>query len=294
MKTILLIDSCCDIPLSFIEENNDIVDFISMPINIEGNEYYDDFGKTLTHDKFYKYLENGIVPSTAQINSYMFYENFKKHCNQGKSIIYLALSSGLSGTYNNAINAKEMLIKENNQVDITIIDSKSASIGQGILALHAVEMIRNGYSKNEIVQWIESNKLKSNHWFAVNDLTHLKKGGRISAASATIGTLLNVKPILIVNWDGKLKLYTNARGRKKSLKFLIDKFKEHTKNQKNVTVIIGHGHCLKDAQIIKEKISKESNVKKIIITELNATIASHVGAGMIAVAFIGDVRENIE
>lgn len=292
MKTILLVDSCSDLPLEYIEENNDIIDTIGMPVNINGRDYYDDFGKTLSHKEFYEYLRNDIMPSTAQINSHRFLQKFKENYSKGNSLIYLGFTSGMSGTFNNALLAKKMFLEENPDADITIIDSKSASVGEGVLVIHAVEMLREGKSKDEIIKWIEENKLKSNHWFAVNNLTFLKKGGRISPATAAVGTLLNVKPIITVDDAGKLKQYANVRGRKKSIKYLLDKLKEHVTDADKTIAVIGHGDCLEDAEKLEQLINDELKVKKIVKTVLCSTIASHVGPEMISLAFIGEHREN--
>ncbi|WP_139904990.1 DegV family protein [Clostridium thermarum] len=291
MNTIIITDSTCDLTLEYVQENADMLDIIGMPVNIEGYEYFDDFGKTLSHDEFYSKLRLGIMPSTAQINTFRFSEIFKKHYQKGKSIIYIGFTSGMSGTFNNAVMAAEELIKEHPDADITVIDTLSASIGQGVLVVEAVDMLRNGKSKEEIVRWVEDNKLKSNHWFAVDDLNFLKKGGRISAATAVVGTALNIKPILTVDNSGKLVSYTNVRGRKKSIRFLAEKFHEHIRNCSVTTVIIGHGDCLEDAYMLKEYILEECMPKKLIVSQLSATIASHVGPNMIAVAFVGDDRE---
>lgn len=292
MNSILIVDTCSDLPLEFVEKNSDIIDIIGMPCNIKGQEYIDDFGKTLSHKDFYNYLREGIMPSTSQINSYRFFEIFKKHYNEGKAIIYIGFTSGMSGTINNAFMAKNMLLEEYPDADITVIDTLSASIGEGALVYHAVEMLRNGISNGEIVNWIEDHKLNTNHWFAVNDLNHLKNGGRISAATAAVGTLLNIKPILTVNNKGKLVSYSNIRGRKKSLKFLVDKLKEHVINPEETIALIGHGDCIDDAEKLKEMVQTEFNLKKIVISELSLTIATHVGPGMISLAFVGNPRED--
>ncbi|WBW99730.1 DegV family protein [Oceanirhabdus sp. W0125-5] len=288
----LLVDSCSDLPLEFIENNLNIIDTIGMSVNIDGKDYYDDFGKTLSHKEFYGYLRQGIMPKTAAINSYSFLEKFKKHHEKGYSLIYLGFTSGLSGTFNNAVMAKEMFLEEHPDADITVIDTKSASVGEGVLVIHAVEMIRKGHSKEEVIKWIQENKMKSNHWFAVNDLNFLKKGGRLSATKAAVGTILNVKPILTVDDQGELKPYTSVRGRKKSMKFIYDKLVEHMTNPEETIVVIGHGDCLNDAIKIEKYINKHLKLKKVIVTELCSTIASHVGPDMISLAFIGEGREN--
>jgi len=292
VSTMLLVDSCSDLPLDFIENNLNIIDTIGMTVNIDGKDYYDDFGKTLSHKEFYGYLRQGIMPKTAQINSYSFLEKFKGHYEKGNSLIYLGFTSGLSGTFNSAVIAKEMLLEEYPDADITVIDTKCASVGEGVLVIHVVEMIRKGYSKEEIIKWIQENKMKSNHWFAVNDLNFLKKGGRISAAKAAVGTMLSVKPILTVDDQGELKQYATVRGRKKSMKFLYDKLTEHMTNPEETIVVIGHGDCLNDAVKIEKYIHKHLKLKKVVVTELCSTIASHVGPDMISLAFIGDAREN--
>ena len=291
MNTIILTDSTCDLTLEYVEQNSDILDVLGMPVNIDGHEYFDDFGKTLSHDEFYSKLRLGIMPSTAQINMFRFSTMFKKHYVEGKSVIYIGFSSNMSGTFNNAVLARQEFLEIYPDADITIIDSLAASIGQGVLIVGAIDMLREGKSKDEIVNWVEANKLKANHWFAVDDLNYLKKGGRISAATAVVGSALNIKPILTLDNSGKLGSYTNVRGRKKSIKFISEKFQEHVINCSEATVIIGHGNCLEDAEILKEYVLSIGKPKNIIISELSATIASHVGPNMIACAFIGDGRE---
>lgn len=291
MGIMLLVDSCSDLPLEYIEENRDVIDTIGMPINIEGIDCYDDFGKTMSHEEFYGYLRKEIMPTTSQINSHRFMEKFRENYEKKNTLIYLGFSSGLSGTFNSAVVAWNMFMEEHPDADITIIDTVSASVGEGLLVVHVVEMLRKGCSRDEIIKWVEDNKLNSNHWFAVDTLTFLKKGGRISAATAAFGTLLNVKPIITLDDEGKLKPYANVRGRKKSLSFLLDKAKEHIVNEEETIIIIGHGDCLNDAEELKSMVMSHFNVKKIIITQLGATIASHVGPGMISLAFMGERRE---
>ena len=138
-------------------------------------------------------LRKGEMSKTSQINVHRYYEEFKKHISEGNSIIYVGFSSGLSGSINSANIAREQIIEEFEDADITVVDTKSASIGEGLLVYYAYEMLKKNYSKNEIVQWLEENKLKMNHWFTVEDLNHLKRGGRISSAAAVVGTLAKYK-----------------------------------------------------------------------------------------------------
>jgi DegV family protein with EDD domain len=146
------------------------------------------------------------MPTTAQITAYTFENEFKKFISKGESVIYIGFSSALSGSFNSSVMARNEIVEANPQADITVIDSKSASLGLGLLVYHACEMLNQGKSKQEIVDWIESNKLKVNHWFTIENLEHLKRGGRISATSAAIGGLLGVKPVLQVSNDGSLNV----------------------------------------------------------------------------------------
>lgn len=292
MNTIILTDSGSDLPIEFMEENEEYIDYLGMPINIEGNEFIDDFGKTADNGEFYKKLRAGIIPKTSGINFYRFYQKFKEHYDKGNAIIYLGLSSGISGTYNVAVMAREAFVEENKDADITIIDTVSASIGLGVLVVQASYKLKEGFSYQQVIEWVEENKMKVNHWFAVDDLNYLEKGGRIPSAAARVGKVLDVKPILIVNREGKLRPYSAIRGRKKSLKYLANKMLQNKGTNDVELVIIGHGNCLEDAGILENDILEEYKPKKIIVTQLSATIATHVGPNMIAVAFIGEDRAN--
>lgn len=294
MHITILTDSCCDLPLSYVKEHADIIRLIGMPININNEEYIDDLGETLSHEFFYNQMKEGVFPSTSQINTLVFMEHYQKSYNKGEAVIYLGLSSGLSGTYNNAILAKSLFLEDHSDAKIEVIDTVAASGGLGALVAQTVELIKQGKELNYILKWIEQNYLKINHWFAIDDLEHLKNGGRIPAAMALVGTALKVKPILTVSHDGKLKAYASVRGRQKSIQYLFKKFEEHIGvREQDKIVFICHAHCIDDAIKLKQLISKHHNPKEIIVTELSATIGTHVGLGMLAVAFLGDeIREN--
>lgn len=288
MDTVLLIDSCTDFPLSYVEKNE--LPFVSLTCNFMGQEYQDDFGNTLKYKEFYAAVRNGEMPSTSQVNVYAYVEVFKKYVIMGKSIIYLGFSSGLSGSYNSAKLAKDMVCEEIENADITIIDSKSASLGEGLLAYYANEMLKSGTSKDEIVSWLETNKLRMNHWFTVDDLGHLKRGGRVSGTAAFVGTLLDIKPILHVDDEGKLIPVSKVKGRKKSIKTLFEMLKENIKAPEEQVIAISHGDCIEDAEYLKDMILKEYKVKDVIINEVGPVIGSHSGPGTLALFFLGDKR----
>ena len=288
MDTVLLIDSCTDLPLSYVEKNE--IPVVNLVCNFKGQEYKDDFGKTLSYKEFYTAVRNGEMPSTSQVNVYVYTEIFKKYAMEGKSIIYLGFSSALSGSLNSANLAKDMVCEEIEDADITVIDSKSASLGEGLLAYYANEMLKAGASKDEIVSWLESNKLKMNHWFTVDDLGHLKRGGRVSGAAAFVGTLLDIKPILQVDDEGRLIPMSKVKGRKKSLKTLFEMLQDNIVSPEEQVIAISHGDCIEDAEYLKEMILKEHKVKDVIINEVGPVIGSHTGPGVVALFFLGNKR----
>lgn len=290
MKTRLIIDSCSDLSQEYYKEHREYLELIGMPVEIKSIEFLDEFGKNYSNDTFFKELRNGEMPITAQINTYRFEKRFKEIIYNKENIIYISFSSGLSGTYQNAVMAKKNIEKEHPNAKIEIIDSKSASIGEGLLVMKAVELLKNGATFDDTVEYINENKMNIQHWFAVDDLMYLKKGGRISGTKAAVGTMLNVKPILTVDADGKLGAHTNVRGRKKSIAYLAQKVQYDWNICIDRQVIVGHGQCIEEAMKLKNQIEKTCPDSKVWITELSATIASHVGPNMLAVTFLGGKR----
>lgn len=287
MKTIIISDSSCDLSYDYICKNN--LEVIPFPYCIDGKDFIDDLGKTISYEDFYNELRNGAISSTSQISVYTFEQAFKKHASVGNSVIYIGFSSALSQTFYNSIIAKDNVLEEFPSADITVIDSKSASVGLGAIVFYANELVKNGKSKEEVVDWIEKNKLKSNHWFIIDSLEHLKRGGRISATSAAVGTILDVKPLLNVDDDGKLNVVKKVRGRKKAIRELLDELK-NIKNPEEQTLFINHGDCLKDAEKLKEMVLNEVKVKNVLINHIGPIIGSHTGPGMLCLVFMGETR----
>ncbi|MBU5454314.1 DegV family protein [Caproiciproducens sp. MSJ-32] len=288
MNTVIMTDSCCDLPLNFVKENN--IDVISLGINIDSKYYSDDLGQSIDIKEFYNKLRTGIMPTTSQANAFSYEEKFKKYVEEGNAVIYIGFSSALSGSVNSARIAMENIKDEYKEADITIIDSKSASLGLGLLVYKAAEMLKNGASKDEIVSWVEDNKLKLNHWFTVDDLNHLKRGGRVSGTVAAVGTLLGIKPVLHVDNEGRLVPVSKVKGRKKSIKVLQDTIKERIVNPEEQVIFISHGDCLEEAEYLKKLILDDVKVKDIIINNVGPTIGTHSGPGTIALFFIGKER----
>ncbi len=292
MRIKIITDSCCDLPLRYLEAHQDTIEVIGMPIVINGKEYIDDLGKTLSHNDFYNLLREGTMPRTSQINVYRFAEAFTHAISNDYAVVYLGLTSGMSGTYNSACLAKQMVEEEYPDARIEVVDTLAASIGLGAMVVEAVKKIESGIDVTALANWLTDNRLNFNHWFGVDNLDYLKNGGRISSASAVVGNMLNVKPTLIVDHDGKLRSYSNVRGRKKSITFLLSKLDKHLYGKSDSTIILGHGNCAHDAIILEEAIKEKYPHHDLIVSELSMTIASHVGPDMIALAFLGDRREN--
>ena len=288
MKTIIFTDSCCDLPINFVKENN--IEVMELRVNLKGEDIPDDLGESINYKDFYKLIRNGEMPTTSQANVGEFQERFQKYVNEGYSIIYIGFSSALSGCVNSARLAMENIKLDNENADITIIDSKCASMGLGLLVYYASKMLKEGKSKDEIVNWIEENKLRVNHWFTVDDLNHLKRGGRVSSSVAIVGTMLSIKPIMHVDDEGRLTPVSKVKGRKKSIKVLQEKIVEKIVNPEEQVIFISHGDCLEEAEHLKELITSVIKVKDVIINNVGPVIGSHSGPGTMALFFIGNSR----
>ena len=287
-KIIICTDSCCDLPISFVEQNN--IQVMHLRVNIKGKDIPDDLGVSISHKNFYSLIREGEMPTTSQANVSNFEESFRKFVKEGYSIIYIGFSSVLSGCVNSARLAKEVVMEEIKDADITIIDSKSASMGLGLIVYYATNMLNEGKNKEEIISWIEENKLKVNHWFTVDDLNHLKRGGRVSSTVAIVGTMLSIKPVMHVDNEGRLIPISKVKGRKKSIKSLQEKLKERIVNPEQQVIFISHGDCLEDAEHLREIILEEVNVKDVIINNVGPAVGSHSGPGTVALFFMGNDR----
>lgn len=286
--TVILTDSSSDLPLQYIESNH--IPFISLVYNFNGQDHHDDFGKSMDYHEFYEAVRAGEMPTTSQVNVQRYVDEFRKLVQDGNAVIYIGFSSGLSGSLGSAHIARKLVLEEIKNADISIVDGKSASLGQGLLVYYAYEMLKKGCSKAEIVDWLENNKLKANHLFTVDSLDHLKRGGRISPAAAMIGSILNIKPILHIDNDGKLVPLMKVQGRKKSLKTLADMLDEKIVNSSEQVIAISHGDCLNDVDYLLGLLHEKHVFKDIIINNVGPVIGSHSGPGTVALFFFGNER----
>lgn len=283
----IITDSTCDLPANVIEELN--IHVIPMEYILNGVSYFQDLedggDKTVS---FYESLRDGQVSSTSMINTARFISVFEPYLKEGNDILHISFSAALSGSFNASRIAAMELQELYPDRKILILDSIAASIGQGLLVYNAAQKQKQGYSLLELYSWLEENKKNLCHWFTVEDLMHLKRGGRIGTLSANIGTALNIKPILSVNMEGKLVNYGKVIGRKKSLIELVQKMKTSVTAPENQVVIVGHGDSVKEAEFLASKIKCDLNVKEVILTQIGPIIGSHTGPGMIGLTFMGE------
>lgn len=288
---VLVCDSACDLPNDFKKELN--VDTISLVCNFKGKEYFDD-GESLSIEEFYQGIRDGEMPTTSQINTYRFVEFFTPYAEKGVDVLYLAFSSHLSGTYASSLSAKNELLEKYPDFNLQIVDTRSASLGYGLLVSTCAEMKKEGKSLEEVMAFAEENKFNLHHIFTVDDLNHLKRGGRVSATAAVLGSILGIKPVLYMPCDGSLQNFSKARGRKAALKELIDTTARHIKDAENQRIFISHSQCIEDANWVAKELKEKFNVKDVYINSIGVVIGAHTGIGTIAVFFYGDNREPVK
>lgn len=284
----IITDSACDLTTNYIKNNN--IGLLSLILNLNGQAIKDDLGETLSYKDFYNKMREGATPTTSQINAHEFEEEFIKYIKNGDSIIYISLSSSLSGTFNSANIAKNNLMNEYPNVNIYLVDSLSVSVGQGLLVAKACEMRDSGIGAEEIVNWLEENKRKVIHSILIDDLNHLKRGGRISGATAAIGGLLNIKPTLFLDDEGKLIQGEKIKGKKKALRFLVNEVREKAVDTENEILYICQGDCLEEAETLRDMILEEVKFKNVIINYVGNVIGAHAGPGVLAAVFLGSNR----
>lgn len=285
--------STADLTKEQFEEHD--IKYIYFHYTLDGVSYLDDLGQSMNFDDFYKKMEEGADTATSQINPDEFVEFFTPFLEEGKDIIHLTLSSGISGVYNSATIAKDMLLEKYPDRKIIIIDSLAASAGYGLFMVEISEKKKNGATIDEIAAWVEDVKLKMNHWILVTDLKYLVRGGRVSKASGTIGNMLNICPIIEVNNEGKLIPREKVRGKKKGIKRMAELMEQHAEGGVDYSgkCYISMSACPEDAEAvaaaIKEKFPKIDG--EIIINYIGTTIGSHTGPGTTALFFWGDERQ---
>lgn len=287
--------SCCstaDMPKSFFEERN--VAYVCFHFNMDGKDYPDDLGESMPFPEFYKRIEEGAQPTTSQVNVDEFTNFFEPFLKEGKDILHVSLSSGLSGSFNSASIAARDLMEKYPERTIKVVDSLGASSGFGVLMTYLADLKDEGKSLTEVYDWAEKNKLRVHHWFFSTDLTSYKRGGRISATSAMVGTLLGICPLLNMDNEGHLIPRKKIRTKKKVIEELVNMMKEHVEDGPDYKgyCYISNSACEEDAEKVRDLVEAYCpNLKgKVLINSIGTVIGSHTGPGTVALFFLGDER----
>lgn len=287
-KYIITTDDGSDLSRAYLTEHE--IGSIPLYYNIDGQIY----GGENMQDahEFYDLMRQGKMPTTMAANPDTVEKLFRKYIEEGFDILHIGFSSALSGTYNVSAMVANQLMEEMPDVKVIAIDSLAASLGQGLLVHKANELKNQGKTIEEVAQWVEDNKLHMAHQFTVDDLFNLHRGGRVSKATAIVGSLIQIKPILHVDDEGRLVATGKVRGRKKSLNALIDNMEATAGSylDKNDIVFISHGDCPEEAEIVAEKVKERFGIENILIGCISPVIGSHSGPGTMAVFYLSEKR----
>jgi len=283
---IIFSDATCDLPGYILDDMG--IEVIPMEFEIEGKTYKDHpKGGDIGFHEMYDMLRSGKTAVTTQINYDTYRSFFEPKLKQGFDIIYIGFSSGLSGTFSTACIVGEDLKEEYPDAGIFMVDSLAASVGEGQLVYNAALKKQAGMTVDDLYQWVKDNRDHFCHWFTVDDLNHLRRGGRCSAAAAIVGTALGIKPVLHVDNEGHLIPMLKVRGRRKSLEAMLDKMKETCIKPEEQVIFIGHGDSIDEAQELERMVREALPVKDVIINRIGPTIGAHSGPGTIALFFYG-------
>ena len=286
---VIMTDSCCDLTDQMARELE--LEVLPLTMHMDGQDYPNDLaGTAISNQEFYKRIRAGKLATTSAVNVGQFQDAMRRVLESGRDIVCVCFSSALSTTYQSAVIAAEDLRAEFSEAEIHVVDSLSASLGQGLLLYLAVEQKRKGLTAAELAKWVEDNRLTVCHWFTVDDLNFLKRGGRVSATTALLGTMLSIKPIMHTSDEGKLVPVSKVRGRKASLKALIDKIAELGIEPSEQVMFICHADCEVEARAVAEEMKARYGVKEVYINYIGPVIGSHTGPNTMGIFFVGTKR----
>ena len=286
---VVTVNSTVDLPSSWLEDKG--IPVFPLHYTISDKTFLDRTG--YSSKEFFDLMRKGELPVTSQINPEEAREGLEAILKEGKDILHLAFSSALSGTYNSMRIAAEELQEEYPDRKIIVVDSKCACMGEGLLLYYVLKRQSEGYSLEEAAEWAENHKMHVCHNFTVDDLNHLHRGGRVSKAVAIMGTLVQIKPILNVDYDGSLQMVGQVRGRKKSIHKLVDTAAAQAACWKeNDLVMITHGDCSEEAEYMADLVRKKIGIQEVLINNIGNVIGGHTGPGVLAVFCMGGDRNN--
>lgn len=287
---VITTDTSSDLPQEYIDQHH--LTLITLYFIVDGVTYGYGCENNMDVKTFYQKMRDGSAPKTQQADPEQAKRVFQSLLEQGKDILHLSFSSGLSGTTNSCLIAADELREQYPDRKIVVIDTLAASLGVGLLVHYALQMQQEGHSMEEIAQWVEDNKLHLCHYFTVEDLTYLHRGGRISKATALVGGMIGIKPVLHVDDEGHLVAVSKVRGRKQSLNALVDKMEASVGafRDKNQVVFISHADCLEDAQYVADQVKARFGIQNFLLNDISPVIGAHAGPGTVALFFLGDQR----
>ena len=279
-------DSTADLPVDIVRELQVPIIPFSYSIDETVYEYYLDERDGDISD-FYEKLRKGAMPVTSQVNPVRYQEIFTKYVEEGQDILYVCFSSGLSGSYQSSRIGADMVMEKYPDARIVCVDSRSAAVGEGAFLYEIMQKKKEGLDIDSLTDWIERTRSHVHHWFMVEDLFHLKRGGRISTVEAMVGSALKIKPILSVDEDGKLVIRSKARGTNKAMEYLIAKTVEEGGDLSQLRAVIGHADCPEKAEKLKQMATEACMMPVyMLIAPIGPIIGTHVGSGMLAIAFV--------
>ena len=283
----IITDSCCD----FTEQQYQELDVLCAPLSVVYNgESHSNFSDPVAVKGFYDLLRTGVMATTSAANPEGGTAIMEPVLKNGQDVLVRAFSSGLSATYQSAVIAAQELQDAYPDRKIRVVDTLCAALGQGLLVWYACKKRDEGKTLEELTAWVEENKQHICHWVTEDDLSHLKRGGRISATTALVGTMLNIKPIIYVNEEGKLINTAKVRGRKAAIDFLVKKAQELGEGYDNETMFVAHGDCPEDAAALEAALKEKCGVKNVITGYVGPVIGAHTGPGVLVVCFMGTQR----
>lgn len=286
---VIITDSACDLPAHLVEELD--IRVVPLAFILEDKTYYNyPDNRDMSPEEFYAKLAAGSMPTTNAVNVGQATEAMEAELKRGKDVLVLGFSSALSTTFNSFQIAADDLKEEYPDRKIYAVDTLAASLGQGMLVYQAAKLRDEGRTIDEVRDWVEENKLNQCHWVTVNDLFHLKRGGRVSAATAVMGTMLQIKPMIHVNDEGKLINVGKARGRKASLENLVEQVAELALEPEKQTMFLSYSACREDAQYVADTIKSRFGTPEVILNDIGPVIGSHTGLGCVALFFTGKHR----
>lgn len=283
---IITVNSTVDLPKEWLEERN--VPVIPLKYTIDGNTYTDMEG--LSAKEFFDKLREGKMATTSQINPEEARAYFEPFLKEGKDVLHLGFSSGLSGTLNSMRLAAEELKEDYPEAKIYIIDTLCACLGEGLLLYYTLKQKNEGKTIDETAKWVEENKLHICHNVTVDDLHHLHRGGRVSKTAAVLGTMVQIKPIIHMDNEGCLQVIGKERGRKKALNKIVNMAAEQIPGWENEIAMITHGDCIEDAEYVAKQVREKLGIQEVLINNIGTVIGSHTGPGVVAVFVMGNAR----